>query len=232
MTARKITPDQQRIIDRLRAAEANYRAAKATLEDRLRAQLRAELAILGEDRAELIFSALHAGISKAVIAREGLGTSDRATLYRLIENAPATLRATLPAVTHTAHSTTHTPSTRATTEPSERAPRRDAVTNASEANANNPNTPLEEFALDASDGTIIVRPAPADVLPELDALGVDADNAATEARFTVKDGRIQAVTPGWTAEQGRNPVIALVQMEGGAYRGRFIEWLRERGKVA
>ncbi|GAB2699275.1 hypothetical protein BKA24_001779 [Microbacterium marinum] len=82
-------------------------------------------------------------------------------------------------------------------------------------------------------GTIIIRPAAGTLAPLLSALGHDDPTSApTEAEFQITGGRLTAVTPSWTPESGRNPVVALVQGEDATYRTRVLDWARSMGLAA
>lgn len=113
-----------------------------------------------------------------------------------------------------------------------------AIENGSRYNPDDPTlTPRREeraeFAL--SGDTLIVTPDADTIAPILQALELAQapDSAPFQAAFRVdSDGVLEPITPAWTEEGGRNPVVALVQAPGGAYLRRIREWLAPRTVTA
>ncbi|KZE41405.1 hypothetical protein [Microbacterium sp. T32] len=79
-------------------------------------------------------------------------------------------------------------------------------------------------------GVVRVQPAAATLAPLLAMLDIDGAGRAFWADFEVVDGRVLPLTEAWTAEEGRNPVVALVIGEDPTYRERVASWAA--GKVA
>lgn len=73
-------------------------------------------------------------------------------------------------------------------------------------------------------GVIRVQPAAATLAPLLSMLDIDGAGRAFWADFEIADGRVLPLTEAWTAEEGRNPVVALVIGEDSTYRDRIVEW--------
>lgn len=72
------------------------------------------------------------------------------------------------------------------------------------------------------EGYLLVRPDSETLAPVLAALDLEAgDHTAT---FELVGDRLMPITPIWTPETGRNPVVALVAGPNADYRTRVLEW--------
>ena len=77
---------------------------------------------------------------------------------------------------------------------------------------------------EAGDGVVIVRPKEGDLAPLLAMLDTSYDALAEEqreARVSFLTGSLYAITPAWSQEGGRHPVVARVR-----------EWATEKGLAA
>lgn len=196
-TSMPYSEEQTRALAKLSETNLRLRHLRDTLEARLRAQLEAEVRLEINKQNELVYLCVDLQVRKADIARDGLHTTNRGEVYKILDRR------------------------------SERAPvAADSVT---EEAADAPEFDLKEGAI------VRIRPAEAELAPILPLLGFGPEAAVEplrEADFKYQDGRLVAVTESWTEENGRNPVIALVQTDGSPLRGRLNAWAREKGLAA
>lgn len=74
----------------------------------------------------------------------------------------------------------------------------------------------------SSGGVITYTPVAGELAGVLEKLGLDAESAPKSADFTVKDGKVAAVTPAF-GEGGMHPVVALVMADGSKHAKALIE---------
>lgn len=79
-------------------------------------------------------------------------------------------------------------------------------------------------------GVVRAQPSAAALAPIFEMLDIEPEGRAFWADFEVVDGRVIPLTAAWTAEEGRNPVVALVIGEDATYRDRIASWAL--GKVS
>lgn len=80
----KLTAEQHLALGAVAAADEEWRAARRTLEARLRAELSARVAELERRRAVAVRAAHEAGVPKRRIGVEGLHTSDPRAVYSVL----------------------------------------------------------------------------------------------------------------------------------------------------
>lgn len=81
---RKISPEGKALLEKLAAADTEYRGAVLTLESRIRAEVEEKLHTLRVRRAILAHQTLQAGVPKKRIANVGLHTTATITAYQAI----------------------------------------------------------------------------------------------------------------------------------------------------
>lgn len=84
---------QRGALERIRRARAAEREARASLEARIRAELAGALEALHDATLDAVRHAHDAGVPIRRIGTDGLGTSDYATVKRLLAESPAAIPA-------------------------------------------------------------------------------------------------------------------------------------------
>lgn len=85
----RLSTDQALALGAVAAADTAWRAARATLEADIRAEVARQLSALEVKRAEAVRRAVVAGVPKRRIGAEGLHTSDPHAVYAVVGSLPA-----------------------------------------------------------------------------------------------------------------------------------------------